>query len=237
MSCLPSIKRTPGAEAPDGTSLTNEDDAVITFLDECVQRCLKAPHRYIEEMESLTSGPEDEGGNRQQQGHASDTSPSPLLMTVREQLLAKLLGHHFTPSDALAVTSFVRRLVLVLASKLEDLGSLERFTEKIVESVSGQISKLFEGSPIVSGAIGREVEILNACLQSYRNGPLEPQVVEMSNPAVQEFLGQLEELPIRQFLLSFSTKPLVLIVTFDLSDVALSTSNLGLRARGLDSPS
>lgn len=201
MSCLPSVKRASGAEAPDGTPLTNEDDAVITFLDECVQRCLRAPHRYIEEMESLASGAEDEGGDRlQHQGQEAPSGAlaSPLLMTVREQFSAKLSGNHFTPSDALAVTSFVRRLVLVLASKLEGLSLLERFVRKIVESLSGETSALFEKTPVVGGAIRREGQILKVCLQSCRDGPSVPQVPEMSNPAVQVFLRQLDELPIRK---------------------------------------
>lgn len=201
MSCLPSLKRAPAAEAPDGTPLANEDDAVIAFLDDCVLRCLRAPHRYIEEMGSLASEAENGAGDVQQQGQeqASEALPSPLLMTVREQFLAKLAGNHFTPSDALGVTTFVRKLVLVLASMLQDLRFLERFAEKIIGALSAEAS-LFEKSPVVSGAMRREGEILKACLRSYREGSLVPQVTEISNPAVQEFLGQLEELSARKFL-------------------------------------
>lgn len=219
MSCLPSIKRAPGAEAPDGTPLTNEDDAVIAFLDDCVQRCLRAPHRYIEEMGNLNSGADAEGADRDQQAQASGALPSPLLMTVREQFLAKLSGNHFTPSDALAVTSFVRRLVLVLASKLEDLRFLEMFASKLVQSLSDQKATLFEKNSVVGGAVQREGHILNACLQSFKDGPITPHVVDKSNPAVQEFLGQLEKLSIRKF---FHTLRLFFFdMLHDCSNVAL----------------
>lgn len=239
MSCLPSIKRVAGAEAPDGTPLSSEDDAVIAFLDECVQRCLKTPHRYIEELSVLGVGGDDENeesGQSQHEGQASDALPSPLLMTVREQFVAKISGGHFTPSDALAVATFVRKLVLVLGSKLEDLKCLEKFAERLVGSLEGQ--PLFESRSVVGGAIQREGEILKACLESYRNGPITPQVPKVSNSAVQQFLGQLEELAIREYLFYLGVAtviPCILIVVRNSSIIALSTSNLCLRACGLAS--
>lgn len=52
---LPSTARPVDAQAPDGTSLTDERDAVISFLDECAQLCAKIPYRFLEELRSLAS--------------------------------------------------------------------------------------------------------------------------------------------------------------------------------------
>lgn len=167
---------------------------MIGYLDECVQRCLKTPHRYIEDLERMAVRDGADEDKRSQQTVLS----SPLLVTVGEQYIAKLNGGHFTPSDALSVTTFIRKLVLVLGSKLEDLTCLDRMTEKVVRAVEGSISSL-ENSPVVAGAIRREVGILSACLRSYREGPIQAQIADTSERAVQEFLDQLEALPIREW--------------------------------------
>ncbi|KAF9233345.1 ribosome 60S biogenesis N-terminal-domain-containing protein [Melanogaster broomeanus] len=52
LAALPSgcVRRGQGTETPDGAALTDEVDAIVAFLDDCAQRCLKTPYRYMEAM-------------------------------------------------------------------------------------------------------------------------------------------------------------------------------------------
>ena len=51
----------------------------------------------------------------------TDTYPSPLIMTVLEQLDAKIKADLLAPSDVLAISSFVRKLVFQLMGRAQSL--------------------------------------------------------------------------------------------------------------------
>lgn len=189
LDALPLTRRAPGAHSPDGAPLTDEADGVITFLDDCVQRCVKTPYKYVEELQAV-----QRGGEGVSIGERPEVFPSPLLATVFEQLGAKLKGDILSPSDALALFAFVRKLVLRITSKSIDLNLPRAFAEKLAAFTEGQ--ELFSQYPTMDGAIRREVSLLNDQLAQLQD-PQEP-MDQGTTPAVQEFLTQIEDLDERK---------------------------------------
>ncbi|TRM62838.1 ribosome 60S biogenesis N-terminal-domain-containing protein [Schizophyllum amplum] len=146
LACLPSYTRLEDTQAPDGTPLTSELDAVVTFLDDCVQRCLKTPYRYMDDLRGLM-------------GSDSAELPSALLATVLEQARHKTLS----PSDTLAVATFVRRLLIRLSTtSLQAPDVLCALQSKLDEIWSEE--KLWAESPVMTRAVRREVAMMGACL-------------------------------------------------------------------------
>lgn len=184
---LPTSRRAADTESRDGASLTDEADSVITFLDECIQRCLKTPYRYLEELYAISKTTDSDN-------QGIDACPSPLLLTVLEQLSVKVEKKSLSPSDVLALTTFMRKLVLRLMTKLQSLKILLAVAAKVDDMLS--VDRLFTDYPIVTSAIRREVALLWACLQPSLDPPVP------SGPAVrevQDFLAQVEQLPARAY--------------------------------------
>lgn len=193
LSCLPESKRGPDSESPDGVKLTDEGDSVIVFLDDCIQRCLKTPYRYLEDrdawMETLSDA--SDGNTR----YPEETLCSPLLITVVEQLGVKLAGQFLGPSDTLAITSFMRKLLLRLSSKLQNVAFLTLVTDKLDQVLHRD---LYPKLPNITTAIRREIQRLRQDLtfglESLGTQPL------VGSLAVQEFLGRIEKYPNRQYI-------------------------------------
>ncbi|RDB20241.1 Uncharacterized protein C14G10.02 [Hypsizygus marmoreus] len=182
---LPTSRRARGTESPDGAALTDEGDGVIAFLDDCVQRCLKTPYRYIEELYAL--------GNTDEQLAVQDRLdifPSPLLMTVLEQLEIKVTKKSLSPSDVLALASFVRKLGFRLSSKQQDLRFLCAVLQKFDAML--HIDRLFPEHPVITGAIRREVTLFKASLQLSLE--VESSMDEDTSQQVQDFLAAVEEM-------------------------------------------
>jgi len=55
LKALPTMRPLDDEEVTDGGPLRDEAEAVITFLDDCVQRCIKTPYRYLEDVCSLAN--------------------------------------------------------------------------------------------------------------------------------------------------------------------------------------
>ncbi|KAF8838207.1 hypothetical protein BDN67DRAFT_955439 [Paxillus ammoniavirescens] len=193
LAALPSghVRRGQGTETPDGAPLTDEVDAIATFLDDCTQRCLKTPYRYMEAMSDLLLG------------HTHDTSPnmhcafaSPLLMTVVEQVVAKVGGKLITPSDTLAVFTFLRQLLVRLASKQEDeeYGGLHTILDKLETSASG--GQPFPDHPSIGFGIRRELSIARACLRHLGNDDCRHTSERSSDKIVADFLDRIEQIPV-----------------------------------------
>ena len=172
---LPTTQRAPGAHTPDGTPLTDEAEAVLTVLDDCLQRCIKTPYRYLEVLQNFCT---------EEDARDPSTMPSPMLVTLLEQLQAKVAGNLLPPSDILAVVMYVRRLVRELAGKLPTL--------RVVDVVATRVGAMaFNGQYLgenVHRAVMREVLIL----QNYRQWLTGEVVVEVvgTNAAVTQFLEQ-----------------------------------------------
>ncbi|KAI0368460.1 hypothetical protein BV20DRAFT_969281 [Pilatotrama ljubarskyi] len=192
LDSLPLTRRAPGAQAPDGPPLTDEGDGVITFLDDCVQRCVKTPYKYIEELQALYSSAREtqDGEGPASIAERPETFPSPLLATVIEQLTAKIRAKLLTSSDALALFAFVRKLVLRMASKSIDLALPRAIAEKLVTLTGDQ--ELFSQHPTMRAAIRRDVALLQAQLDQLQD----PQALmdQEPTPAVQEFLKRVEKI-------------------------------------------
>ncbi|KAI0666153.1 ribosome 60S biogenesis N-terminal-domain-containing protein [Trametes maxima] len=188
---LPLTRRSAGAQAPDGSPLTDEGDGVITFLDDCVQRCVKTPYKYVEELQILRASTHQSlDGETSSIGERPEAYPSPLLATVLEQLGAKLQGKHLSPSDALALLAYVRKLTLRIASKSVDLALPTAFAWKIFALVEGQ--GFFPRYPTIEAAIRREASLFRDQMGQLQN-PQEPMDLD-TTPAVQEFLSQVESM-------------------------------------------
>src|ERR1700761_2954748 len=145
-------------DLPEGLSLVDEAAAVISFVDDCLQRCLKAPYRYFEDMQALyrPEAPKSE----------FDGLPGPLIMTVLEQLPA---NKRISPSDAFALATFLRKLVLRLSGVQRDLSFLHRIAAKIDDIFHPEA--LFNDSPLISQAIRREVRIMRNYLPPTHASP------------------------------------------------------------------
>ena len=164
LSSLPTTRRTASSISPDGAALTDEAESVITFLDDCVQRGMKTPYRYIEELQGLikTNTASGSGVVILDLG----PYPSPLLMTVVEQLNAKVGNRLLSPSDALSLASFVRTLVVSLTTKVLDLVLLQSVAQKVDQILSHD--RLFLDYPVLSAAVRREVKVFNVSLSGVR---------------------------------------------------------------------
>lgn len=193
LDALPHTFRASVAKAPDGAPLTDEGEGVIAFLDDCVQRCVKTPYKYVEELQAIYIP--HASASTSSIGERPEAFPSPLITTVVEQLGAKLRGTLLTASDTLALFSFVRKLVLRMAGKSVDLGLPKAFTEKIRALVENQT--LFPDSPIMEGAIRREVQLLSSSMAVLQEASATP--IDASTPGVHEFLAQVEKMPERMW--------------------------------------
>ncbi|KAJ7109702.1 ribosome 60S biogenesis N-terminal-domain-containing protein [Mycena crocata] len=172
-------------KTPEGVSLADEAETVITFLDDCVQRCIKGPYQYIEDLQTLYHA-ESEQSSR-------DEIPSPLIMTILEQLRAKMKGKQPSPSDVFALAAFLRRLVLRLSSTQHDLSFLHRIVSKINDILGPDT--LFSNYPVASDAIRREMKIMSRCLLP-THGRWDVDEPSRDASQFEEFLLQLGHRPI-----------------------------------------
>ncbi|TXT07482.1 hypothetical protein VHUM_03202 [Vanrija humicola] len=78
---------------------------LLSFLDDCVRRATKAPHKYIEEAAAVVPN------------LSGQEVASPLLLTMCEQLHAKLMGLHIATEAAAVVINYLRRVVIGLLGK------------------------------------------------------------------------------------------------------------------------
>ena len=207
LASLPSgsVCRGSKAEAPDGTSLTDEVDSVVTFLDDCTQRCLKTPYRYMEAKSELLH-PNDNVSRFSDTIHLDtqiEVSSSPLLMAVLEQLVAKVNGQLISPSEALSMFTFVRRLVVKLASKQADVSyrGLRTFIQKLQLPVEND--GFFRDHPSISRAIRRELSIAEACLGHLGICSF-PNTSQKDNSGAGTFLDRFDQVLIRKCLLFHS---------------------------------
>ena len=177
------------AETPDGTPLLNEQTAVVNFLDDCIQLCLKAPYGYIEGLGVLCSESAITGGDQ----HGRN-GLSPLLATVMEQISSRFASS-ICPSDTLAIISFARRLLVRLAGKRESLGLIVRLSEKLVFLPVGET--LMEDHAIVANSVTQEITILKHCLLLLDDPAAPISMPENPPSAIADFLDRIENMPLR----------------------------------------
>jgi nucleolar pre-ribosomal-associated protein 1 len=123
-------------------------------------------------------------------------------MTVLEQFVSKLAGTLLTPSDALAIAGFVRRLVLKLASRQRDLAFLRIFSAKVDGAAMPE--NLFSQYSSVTAAIRREMSIMHKCLSHFQEVRGHSDLGASSE--VQAFLTKIEGVPLRVYSVCLSSQ-------------------------------
>ncbi|OCF73524.1 hypothetical protein I204_05367 [Kwoniella mangroviensis CBS 8886] len=101
------------SDSASGPMLLAQQIHLLSFLDDCFRRAIKTPYRYIEDAFAVVPD------------HFEYTRPtemvSPVLMTIVEQLNAKILGQLISTEAAGVVLVYIRRIVLGLVGKQKDL--------------------------------------------------------------------------------------------------------------------
>ena len=203
LSSLPLDGRTTPTEAPDGTPLDNEADGVVAFLDDCAQRCLKTPYRYLENLERSWAL-----GNDEDMTNQPASLPSPLLMTVLEQLEAKLKTGLLSPSDALSIFTYVRKLLWSLAQKVRHIRPLLAIAQSVIPFLPPDAGF----GQCIQDAIRREIYLSTVGLHHIVDPS--PLSTHSHNGTVETFLEKIESVPCREHII-LSTKgsePRLLIV-------------------------
>lgn len=201
LSALPFhfVRRGQGTEAPDGAPLTDEVDAIVAFLDDCAQRCLKTPYRYMEAMSALV-----QSSTPTTDIHQRESFASPLFMTVFEQVTAKVSGRLMTASDTLAVFTFVRRLLVMLAARQDGSGYHNLLAMLDQLDSSGAAGQPFPDQPSICFGIRRELSIARACLDHLRDDGCHRAIEGPNDKTIATFLDRIEQVPVREFHFSTS---------------------------------
>lgn len=195
LKALPTMRSLNDEEVTDGGPLLDEADAVITFLDDCIQRCLKTPYRYLEDVRSLAQTLISDAAS--EPNYSLGLYPSSLLMTIVEQLRAKISNKLLISSHVLGITSFIRKLLFYLSSKQLDLQFLHAVAVRIDEILRPEC--LFEEYPIFSAAIRREVGVLHASLAFHWRDPFSNGSTTNCSTEVQAYVDRFEQIPLRTF--------------------------------------
>ncbi|KAF9558394.1 hypothetical protein CPC08DRAFT_639060 [Agrocybe pediades] len=161
---------------------SDETEGVIAFIDDCVQRCLKTPYRYVEALHALDGSSSTTAESSAQ----LQMYPSPLIMTVIEQLDAKTKNKSLSASHVLAIVSYVRKLVFNLTTKTTDLNFLRKYADKLYSIVLED--QLPSSTTSLWPAICREFDILRAVLMFSGN----PAMQQDDNSSAEEYLTEVE---------------------------------------------
>ena len=155
--------------------MQDEDKYLAIFLDECVQKCLRTPYKYVEALRSLasTSAPSSRSIGVEHSNQLEEY-PSPLLTTLLEHLESGLSNRSLPATHIIAVTSFIGRLTIYLLAK-SNPEFLRAFVDKI-EAVLLRNYLLDEGqdkTEAVVIALRRDVKIMRSALISDATSELE----------------------------------------------------------------
>ena len=190
LSSLPIGTRSKGTGAPDDAPLLDEQTAVISFLDDCIQLGLKMPYGYIEEVTVLSRGSivntdYQDGGN----------APSPLLATIMEQVFARVSAHLLRPLDVLAIVSFVRKLLVRLSGKQGSMVLSVQLSERLSSLPFDDGST--EEHTVARRAVTREIMTLKNYLLLLRDPTALASPLGGSSSSVTDYLDRIENMPIR----------------------------------------
>ena len=199
LSSLPIGTPSKGTGTPDAP-LLDEQTAVISFLDDCMQLGLKMPYGYIEEIAVLSRG-STVNNNDQDGGNA----PSPLLATIMEQVFARVSANLLCPLSVLAIVSFVRKLLVRLSGKQGSMMLLVQLSERL-SSLPFDDGGLTEVHVISRRAVAREIIALKNYLLLLRDPNALTSPLGGSSSSVTDYLDRIENMSIRtkQLFLSSS---------------------------------
>lgn len=195
LDALPSIKRSPEAKAPDGTSLVDELSCVASFLDECAARCLKTPYHYLESVLDLCYNP-DPGLQAKESNLRSrppQFAPSPLLGTVFEQFAAKQNKQLLSAPENVAIVTYLRKLLSSLIGKQPDVAC----TVRVLEAFRALIcqTRIPADAPSMALGLARELRFVNhiiSQLGEQDRGSVDDQQTQSNRDAIASFLDAVE---------------------------------------------
>jgi len=134
LGALPKLP--PDADVSSRAKLLTQHVHLLSFLDDCIRRAIRTPYKYIEESLSLVPD------------YFSPSKPyemiCPVLMTILEQLNAKIIGELISTEAAGVVMCWLKRVMLGLSGKMRDgqfLAAVLRRTGRTLEEAraKGQI--------------------------------------------------------------------------------------------------
>ena len=105
----------------------SDSQIIITFLDECSQRCIKTPFKYLEELKALHVSEGSPVGEMQ-----TETLPSPLLVTMVEQFSVRISSQKFNEQEILEIIVYLRRLLLRLICCVQHEQILHPITQRLL---------------------------------------------------------------------------------------------------------
>ena len=100
-----------------------------------------------------------------------------------------------TPSDTLAIVTFIRKLGVSLVSKTPELCRLREIHARLQDILNH--ADIVPGSNVMRQSIRREEELMEHTL-SFIDNPV-PLVLTSTDAMVGEFLGRMETLPTRKY--------------------------------------
>lgn len=112
-----------------------------------------------------------------------------------EQFIAKIKSRLLSPSDALAILTYIRRVILNLVGLQSDLALCKNLSSKLREVVTDEDA--MADSQCIATALRKEIGILEDCIKSCifsKTGPTEHTNVEPSS-AITSFVERVEHLP------------------------------------------
>lgn len=211
---------------------------VLEMLDECILRCLKTPYRYIEESLSIIRSSSSSshsrpsasssdamdvdvdvdgdvrGDGEQGMRYRPEELPSPLLMTLLEQLSARSTKDLIAPTAIISIMTFIRQLAVLLVGKQPDLRlsrALHSRMSKIVDDMvaghndDGHDEEKREGWRKAVRIARRERDLLESVIQGIEK-PIEAPLPPPS-PQATEFFPLYE----RKAIGTSSSSPLLYV--------------------------
>jgi hypothetical protein len=172
---------------------------MIAILDKCIRDCIKSPWKYVERTVGIyTQGETGEGMDGEGlEGYSPSSAASPLLMTLLEFFEGALKGEPvLPPSAALAISTYLRRLLLGISLKQPDIQYILRVAS-ILDRLLADVSD-GSGAPNYSTemihSIRREIDILRGALLRMET-PADVAIRD-DEDAVIIFLNQVENLAV-----------------------------------------
>ncbi|WVF66097.1 hypothetical protein IAT40_000836 [Kwoniella sp. CBS 6097] len=139
------------SDTVSGPMLLAQQIHLLSFLDDCFRRAVKTPYRYLEDLFALVPD------------FFEYTKPtemiSPVLMTILEQLNAKIMGQLISTEAAGVVLVYLRRILLGLTGKQRTMSFISAIVNKLKEMLS-EAKEAGQGRVGLSGVIeGMEDDI------------------------------------------------------------------------------
>jgi hypothetical protein len=147
------------SQSTSDSSLSTEHETFLQFFDDSLRRCLKTPYKYIEDSLHFLSSSND------------DSTPlvptevsSPLLLTMLEQLAAKVKAKLLADEEARWVAGFIERIGLGLVGKQRNLDfarEVARRVDAVKEGLGGLNGKLdlLIGKVVVADQSGNGMDV------------------------------------------------------------------------------